>query len=230
MGASPTAHPSASGATQAGLVIGAASCLPDTCVVGIDIDAQRLRQLSPTAALAVQQFRSELFQPDNQFGALRGILLTIVALWFFYFLVKEPHCKGHEEKKEQSVAEFRASEGVAEYDEINRGWIHLLMKLASWKTLGGPWGQEPDERTKKMFFMATTDIDAFRMFVFNSSFLDKYDIAPEMREELAMNDEALQKLAFDWLHNLMFNEPTIGLREHVLHDAIAKARGGLGGT
>lgn len=148
----------------------------------------------------------------------------------FYFLVKEPHCKGHEENKEQSVAEFRANEGVAEYDEINRGWIHLLMKLASWKTLGGPWGQEPDERTKKMFFMATTDIDAFRMFVFNSTFLEKYDISPEQREELAMNDEALLKLAFDWLRNLMFNEPTIALREHVLHSAIANARGGLGGT
>ena len=148
----------------------------------------------------------------------------------FYFLVKETHCKGHEEPKEQSVAEFRAGQGVDDYDAVNRGWIHLLMKLASWKTLGGPWGKEPDERTRKMFFMATTDIDAFRMFVFNSTFLDKYEITPESREELAMNDEALLKLAFDWLRHVMFNEPTIGLREHVLHDAIAKARGGLGGT
>ena len=29
----------------------------------------------------------------------------------FYFLVKEPHCKGHEEKREQTVAEFRAGAG-----------------------------------------------------------------------------------------------------------------------
>jgi Fe-S-cluster containining protein len=148
----------------------------------------------------------------------------------FYFLVKEGHCKGHDEQHVQTVGDFRKEQGVEDYDEINRGWVHLLMKLASWKTLGGPWGQEPDERTRKMFFMATTDIDAFRMFVFNSTFLDKYEISAEQREELAMNDEALLKLAFDWLRNLMFNEPTIALREHVLHDAIAKARGGLGGT
>lgn len=148
----------------------------------------------------------------------------------FYFLVKEGHCKGHDEQHVQTVGDFRKEQGVEDYDEINRGWVHLLMKLASWKTLGGPWGQEPDERTRKMFFMATTDIDAFRMFVYNSTFLDKYEISPEQREELAMNDEALLKLAFDWLRNLMFNEPTIALREHVLHDAIAKARGGLGGT
>ena len=148
----------------------------------------------------------------------------------FYFLVKEPHCKGHEESKEQTVGAFRAEQGVDEYDEKNRDWIHILMKLASWKFLGGPWGKEPDERTKKMFFMATTDIDQFRLFVFNSSFLDKYAIEPEMREELAMNDEALLKLGLDWLRHVLFAEETISLRPDVLQHAIAQARGGTGGT
>jgi uncharacterized protein len=148
----------------------------------------------------------------------------------FYFLVKEPHCKGHEEKKEQTVAEFRTEQGVEPYDERNRGWIHILMKLASWKALGGPFGKEPDERTKKMFLMATTDLDAFRRFVFGTSFLERYAIAPETHAELATDDEALLKLALDWLCAILFNEPTLPLRENVLHEAIAKARAGLGGT
>lgn len=148
----------------------------------------------------------------------------------FYFLVKESHCKGHDEPHEQTVARFRAEQGVEEYDLKNRDWIHILMKLASWKFLGGPWGKEPDERTKKMFFMATTDIDQFRLFVFNSSFLDKYAIEREAREDLAMNDEALLKLALDWLRNVLFNEPTISLRPDVLQQAIANARGGVGST
>ena len=148
----------------------------------------------------------------------------------FYFLVKEPHCKGHEEKREQTVAEFRAGEGVEPYDERNRGWIHILMKLASWKALGGPRGKEPDERTKKMFLMATTDLDAFRRFVFGTSFLQRYAIDPETHPELATDDEALLKLALDWLRAILFNEPTLPLREDVLHEAIAKARAGLGGT
>lgn len=148
----------------------------------------------------------------------------------FYFLVKESHCKGHEETKEQSVGEFRAEQGIEAYDEQNRGWIHILMKLASWKFMGGPWGKEPEDRVKKMFFMATTDPDAFRMFVFNSSFLEKYAIAPEMREELAMNDEALLRLAMDFMRHVLFNEPTISLKESVLQQAIANARGGTGGS
>ena len=148
----------------------------------------------------------------------------------FYFLVKEPHCRGHDEAREKTVGEFRADEGVEPYDEANRGWIQILMKLASWKSLGGPFGKEPDERTRKMFFMATTDIDAFRRFVFDTSFLDRYSIDPEMRPVLATDDEILLKLALDWLRAILFNEPTLPLREEVLQGAIAKARTELGGT
>jgi Fe-S-cluster containining protein len=148
----------------------------------------------------------------------------------FYFLVKEPHCRGHEEARERTVAEFRADEGVEPYDAANRGWIHILMKLASWRSLGGPWGKEPDERTRKMFLMATTDLDAFRRFVFETSFLDRYAIEPEMRPKLATDDEALLALALDWLRAILFNEPTLPLREDVLQGAIASARAGLGAT
>lgn len=146
----------------------------------------------------------------------------------FYFLVKESHCQGHAEPKEQTVDEFRRSQGVEPYDEQNAGWMHILMKLTSWRSIGGPWGKEPDERVKRMFWMASTDIDAFRKFVFNSTFLDKYAIEPAMRETLATDDEALSRLAFEWLRNVVFNEPTIGLQEDVLKDAIARAQRDLG--
>ena len=147
----------------------------------------------------------------------------------FYFLVKESHCRGHEEPKQQTVDAFRAAQGVEPYDEQNAGWMHVLMKLTSWRSIGGPWGREPDERVKRMFYMASSDIDAFRQFVFNSSFLDKYAIAPAMREELAVDDEALLKLSFDWLRHVIFNEPTIGLRTEVMQSAIARAQREMGG-
>lgn len=146
----------------------------------------------------------------------------------FYFLVREAHCKGHDEAQEQTVAEFRRQQGIEPYDEQNRGWIHILMKMTSWKTLGGPWGREPDARTRKMFFMATTDVDAFRRFVFETRFLNTYEIDAGMIERLKGDDELLQRLAFDWLRNVLFNEPTIALRAEVLQEAIGRARRDLG--
>lgn len=142
----------------------------------------------------------------------------------FFFLVKEPHCKGHEEDREQTVARFRDEQQVADFDEHNRGWMHILMKLASWRSLGGPWGKEPDERTRRVFQMVSTDLDAFRRFVLGSSFLERYAVDPDMRGHLESDDEVLMQLGFDWLRNVLFNEPTLNPRESVLQEAIAKAR------
>lgn len=146
----------------------------------------------------------------------------------FFFLVKEDHCQGHCDKKSQNVGEFRAEQGVDEYEAVNRGWIDILMKMASWKVMGGPGGKAPAAQTKKMFFMATTDVDAFRRFVLGSKFLQSYDVAPEAVELIKTNDHALLQLAYDWLKNVLFNEPTIALKEQVLKEAIARARTEMG--
>jgi Fe-S-cluster containining protein len=148
----------------------------------------------------------------------------------FNFLVKESHCKGHDEKKEQTVGQYRIEQGVDDYDRVNRGWIDILMKMASWRSLGGPSGKETSAAHKRMFFMATTDVDQFRRFVFETKFLDTYEIDPEVVDVLREDDITLLQLAFDWLKNVLFNEPTIALRPHVLQAAMAKAREEMGAT
>lgn len=148
----------------------------------------------------------------------------------FYFLVKESHCKGHDESKLQSVDAFRHEQGVPDYDRLNRGWIDILMKMSSWVTLGGPQGREVSDQTKQMFYMVSTDIDAFRRFVFDSRFLQIYDLDPALIERISDDDELLLQLGFDWLKNVMFNEPTIAMKDAVLQQAMAKTRSDLGGT
>ncbi|MGE5546776.1 MAG: YkgJ family cysteine cluster protein [Solirubrobacterales bacterium] len=146
----------------------------------------------------------------------------------FFFLVKEEHCEGHCQSKTQNVGQFRAEQAVDDYERVNRGWVDILMKMASWKVLGGPMGKAPTLQTKKMFFMATTDIDQFRRFVLESRFLSAYDIAPEAVEIVKTDDEALLLLGYDWLKNVLFNEPTIALKEDVMKAAVAKAREAMG--
>ncbi len=147
----------------------------------------------------------------------------------FYFMVKEPHCKGHEEKVDEiTVNDYRKSQGVEIYDEVNRGWIDIIMKMASWKVMGGPQGKELDLRTKKMFFMVSTDPGAFRRFVFDSKFLETYEIDDNMAEQLKTDDGLLLQLGCDWLKHIMFGEETINLRENILQEAITKARRDFG--
>jgi Fe-S-cluster containining protein len=87
----------------------------------------------------------------------------------FFFLVKEPHCKGFEEDKDWTIGEWRADQGVDVRDEMNKEWLRLVMRRKSFghqATLSEP--------AKRMFFMASTDLDSFRRFIFESSFLERY--------------------------------------------------------
>jgi Fe-S-cluster containining protein len=146
----------------------------------------------------------------------------------FNFLVKESHCKGHDESKLLSVAQYRKEQGTDEYDQINSGWMDILMKAASWASTGGPYGKEVSGKTQGMFYMVSTDIDAFRRFVFETRFLEIYDVEKETTEVLKTNDAVLLTLGFDWLKNVIFGEPTISMKESVLKEAIAARRDEFG--
>ncbi|MFA7383116.1 MAG: YkgJ family cysteine cluster protein [Desulfurivibrionaceae bacterium] len=117
----------------------------------------------------------------------------------FYFLVKEPYCKGHEEPKEQTIREWRAEQGIDESDEMNREWMEIVMRRKSFglqATLS--------ELAQKMFFMASTDLDKFRDFVFNSSFLDTYEVDTETLARIKTDDIALMKFSCKYLASSIF--------------------------
>ncbi len=145
-----------------------------------------------------------------------------------FFLVREDHCKGHEEENLQSVAAYRKEQGVEPYDLINERWIGVLMKMASWRSMGGPMGKDVPKQTKQMFYMICTDVDKFRRFVFETRFLDTYEIDDDMIAALKTNDEAMLQLGFDWMQTVMFNEPLLVMKEKVLQKSIVKARDDMG--
>ena len=148
----------------------------------------------------------------------------------FHFLVREPHCRGHEEANLQTVSDFRREQEIEPYDRANRGWIDILMKLASWRSLGGPLGRAASPQARQMFFMVSTDIERLRRFVFETRFLEIYDVSPDAARRIETDDVALLQLGFDWLKNVLFNEPTLVMRPEILQSAVASARAELGGT
>jgi len=51
----------------------------------------------------------------------------------------------------------------------------------------------------KMAFMACFNIDKFKMFVFESTFLSRFDVSPERIDKLTASDVELMKFGFDWI-------------------------------
>ncbi len=120
----------------------------------------------------------------------------------FYFFVNEPHCKGFEEEKQWTVADWRQDQGVDLRDEINAKWTDLIVRKRSF-----PGVVQLTEKAKRLFFMVSYNIDKFRQFVFESSFLERYPVAPEKREELRREDAALLQFGLDWLKGIFFQQP-----------------------
>ncbi|MCD4678088.1 MAG: YkgJ family cysteine cluster protein [Desulfobacula sp.] len=112
----------------------------------------------------------------------------------FYFTVKEAHCLGFDENKEWTVAEWRQDQGVDLRDEVNDGWMELIVRKKSL-----PESMKLSEESKRMFFLACYNIDKFREFVFNSTFLERYDLQKQKIEEIKNDDVKLLQFGFEWL-------------------------------
>ena len=60
------------------------------------------------------------------------------------------------------------------------------------------------EQSKQMFFMVSYNIDKFKNFVFESSFLDRYEVDAETVEKIKSDEVALLKFGLKWLKGVLF--------------------------
>ncbi len=139
----------------------------------------------------------------------------------FFFLVKEDHCKGHEEDKLWTVGEWRADQGVDVRDEMNKKWLRLIMRRKS-------FGHQANlsEQAKRMFFMASTDLNHFRRFIFESSFLDTYVLDEKLIEKIKDDDVELMLFSFDYLAHSLFGAhvPGMNIKEEKIQEKVAQIK------
>lgn len=118
----------------------------------------------------------------------------------FFIKIKEDHCLGHREDKDWTIDEWRADQESDLYDEMNNDWMEVVLKA---KTLGIV---EFGQKSLDLFFMVSSNLDMFRDFVFNSNFLDAYEIDPAVIEKIRNDELELLKFSLKWLRFTMFDE------------------------
>jgi Fe-S-cluster containining protein len=134
----------------------------------------------------------------------------------FYFVVKEAHCKGFEEDKTWTIKEWREDQGVDLRDKMNKGWMELVMRR---KSFG--YQATLSEQAKRMFFMASTDLDQFRSFVFDSSFLQTYDVDQETLERIKEDEVELLLFSYKVLASMLFGTNDVRVKPDVLQAKVA---------
>jgi Fe-S-cluster containining protein len=124
-----------------------------------------------------------------------------------FCLFEDDFCEGRQGSSRWTVAQWRADQGVLEHEELEAGYREIVSH---------PWfigGRRLDPQRIEMFHTACYDLDRFRRFVFESSFLERFELESELAERIRDDDEELLRFAFRWLRYALFAEPTIKARE-----------------
>jgi hypothetical protein len=124
-----------------------------------------------------------------------------------YAIVREDHCLGHREPRSRSIDEYRAEQGLPEYDDAAHGWRQLILKKKS----SGPTVGKPSRRSLELFFMACYDVDRLRAFVASDGFAEVYDLPPDEMRAVLEDDVRLLQFGFRLLRQVLFGEDTIPL-------------------
>ncbi len=128
----------------------------------------------------------------------------------FHFLMHENPCDGFQESKTWTIRQWKENQGVAPYDEM--GELLKDINLHPHFTKGGTLNPQQMD----MYYMVCYDIDRFHSFVFDSSFLKKYDVDPELTEKMKTDDVELLKFGYRWLKTCLFSENLIQLKQETV--------------
>ncbi len=112
-------------------------------------------------------------------------------------------CLGLTSQVQSRIVDWLESQGIPQYDEMSK----LLTQVT------GPLSVYEQEITNvqitKMILMALYNLDKFRQFIFESTFLDKFDISEQRLNKIKQDDIALLEFAVDWIKFGIFGEKTL---------------------
>ena len=96
----------------------------------------------------------------------------------------------------------------ARRDDMNKEWLRLVMRRKS-------YGHQAtlSDLAKRMFFMASTDLASFRRFIFESSFLETYEVDEETLKKIKEDDVELMHFSFVYLAATLFGAQVLKVRE-----------------
>lgn len=72
-----------------------------------------------------------------------------------------------------------------------------------------------NEQIQKMLVTSLYDMDAFRDFVLKSTFLQRFELEPELVEAIKTDDTVLLELGYAWVRFGLFGQKSLKLREGV---------------
>ena len=112
------------------------------------------------------------------------------------YLYRPPEfCLGQYENDEWTISTWTGDQDARQHHKMTIRWAELKRLFQT-----DPWGREGRQGSKaKMAFMAVYNVDQYRDFVFQSSFLRRYKVKTAILKKLKADDVDLLKFGFEWV-------------------------------
>ena len=112
------------------------------------------------------------------------------------YLYRPPDfCLGQYEKDQWTISTWSGDQDAGKHHKMTIRWAELKRLFQT-----DPWGREGPQGSKaKMAFMAVYNIDPFKDFVFQSSFLRRYKVKTAILKKMQANDVDLLEFGFAWV-------------------------------
>ena len=115
-----------------------------------------------------------------------------------FMLLKEPHCLGFGEPKEQTVRQWLSDQDLEVYNQMN----DRLLEIISIKNRLHPGPL--DFKSQHLFYVALYDLDHFRNQIFTRNFFDNFKVDPEKLAAAGTDDTVLLEIAMEWIKQVVF--------------------------
>ncbi len=126
-----------------------------------------------------------------------------------HFFRPPDFCLGQHENQQWTMATWSRDQDAERYHKMTIRWAELKRLFQT-----DPWGTEgPQGPRARMAFMATYNIDRFREFVFNSSFLKRYKVKSVILKKIESDNGELLKFGFDWVKFYLWGIKSTSFKE-----------------
>ena len=125
----------------------------------------------------------------------------------FYFFISDQNCLGYQEGREWTIESWRIAQGADLYDQMNKEWKEIQLRRDTSEQ------SKLAENKQAMLYMASYDLDKFRKFIFETKFLDLFEIDKEEVAKIKTDETALMKFGFRYLKYILMLEETLKVKD-----------------
>lgn len=121
-----------------------------------------------------------------------------------YFFRPPDFCEGQKQSQLFTLSDWAKDQDSVTYNKMTADWAEIKNMF-----MVNPWGIEgPSGSRAKMAFMAAYNLDSFREFVFESSFLKRFRVKADLQKKIRKNDVDLLKFSFAFIRVTIFGQPS----------------------